>query len=86
MREVVLSIPDVEKEQNIEIEVKINGKKEKLNYKVEILNWRKENSDPNTKVDTLKHYINEHDKDWKLVQIGIPDNGTIPIMFKKNEK
>jgi len=83
MREVVLSIPDVEKEQNIEIEVRINGRKQTLNYRVEILAWKKINPDEDMKVDTIRHFIREHERDWDLVQIGIPDNGTIPIMFRR---
>jgi len=37
MREIVLSIPDVDVEQNIEIEVKIDGKKKTLKYRVELV-------------------------------------------------
>ena len=83
MREVVLSIPDVDREQNIEIEVKINGRKKIMNYRVEILAWEKVNPEPESKIDTLRHFIKDRDKDWSLVQIGVPDNGTIPIMFKR---
>jgi hypothetical protein len=37
MREVVLQIPTLDSEQNVEIEVKINGKKRTLRYRVEIV-------------------------------------------------
>jgi len=83
MREVVLSIPEIDREQNIEIEVKINGRKKTLNYRVEILAWEKINPESESKIDTIRHFIKDRDKDWGLVQIGVPDNGTIPIMFKR---
>ena len=37
MREISLSIPTLESEQNIDIEVKINGKRRSLHYRVEII-------------------------------------------------
>ncbi|NQV18464.1 MAG: hypothetical protein HQ534_07975 [Armatimonadetes bacterium] len=40
MREVVLSIPTLEAEQNLEIDVRINAKKRTLKYRVEIVHWQ----------------------------------------------
>jgi hypothetical protein len=42
MREVVIQIPTLETEQNIEIDVRINGKKRTLKYRVEIVDWEGE--------------------------------------------
>jgi hypothetical protein len=83
MREIVLSIPSVEAQQNIEIDVRINGKKRTLNYRVEIVGW--ESAEPSTdeKVNVLRRVIREHDPDWELIQIGIPEKDTIPVMFRK---
>ena len=39
MREIVLSIPTLDAQQNLEIDVRINGKKKTLKYRVEIINW-----------------------------------------------
>ena len=83
MREVVLSIPTVEAEQNIEIEVHINGRKKTLTYRVELIAFDNEQASSSEKVEVLRHVIKEHDQDWKLVQIGIPKGNTIPIMFRK---
>jgi regulation of enolase protein 1 (concanavalin A-like superfamily) len=85
MREVVILIPDVEPEQNVEIEVSINGKKRTIHYKVELLNWVKNEVPPKDKVTVLKHYIEEKEKDWELVEIGAPDDGNIPLMFRRRE-
>ena len=83
MREVVLQIPTLESEQNIEIEVKINGKKRTLKYRVEIVDWESLDETSDDKVTVLKRVIREHDKDWELVQIGAPSGNHIPIMFRK---
>ena len=83
MREVVLSIPTLDAEQNLEIDVRINGRKRTITYRVEIVNW--EGTDPNSeeKVTVLKHAIKEYDKDWELIQIGAPTKENIPLMFRK---
>ncbi|MFA9452697.1 MAG: hypothetical protein ACERK6_02180 [Candidatus Aminicenantaceae bacterium] len=83
MKEVVVQIPTYESEQNIEIDVRINGKKRTIKYRVEIVEWESECSETIDKVSTIKRVIKEHDRDWRLIQIGIPTKKNIPIMFQK---
>lgn len=83
MKEVVILIPDVDKEQNVEIDVRINGRKKTLQYRVELLSW--EGNDIADRVKVLKHKINDYDKDWELVEIGAPSEKDIPIMFRKKD-
>jgi len=85
MREVVIQIPDFNAEQNIEIEVKINGKKKVLQYRVEILEWQQQQPTPQERISILKRYINEHNDNWELMQIGAPTKANIPIMFRKKK-
>ena len=53
MREVVLQIPTLESEQNIDIEVKINGKKRTMHYRVEIVAWEAYDGESADKVDVI---------------------------------
>jgi hypothetical protein len=86
MKEVVLSIPTWEAEQNLEIDVRINGKKRSLKYRVEIIHW--EGSSPTTeeKITVMRHKIKQFEKDWELIQIGAPDKENIPLMFRQKTK
>lgn len=87
MREVVLSIPTLEAEQNLEIEVRINGKKRTLKYRVELIHFEgPEEPSSEKKVMVLKHVIQEYDKDWELIQIGAPTKDNIPLMFRKKNR
>ncbi len=86
MREVVLSIPTLEAEQNIEIDVRINGRKQTIKYRVEIVNWEGSNSNSEEKVKVIKHVVKDYDHDWELVQIGSPTQENIPLMFRKKNK
>jgi len=83
MREVVVLIPDVDIEQNVEIDVRINGRKKTLQYRVELLNWEGNDVPPKEKVQVLRHKIAEYDKNWELVEIGAPNDENIPLMFRK---
>ncbi len=83
MREVVIYVPTLEAEQNIDIEVKINGPKRTMHYRVEIVDWEDYGGQTEDKVNVIKRVIKEHDSDWELIQIGIPTKENIPIMFRK---
>lgn len=83
MREVVILIPETEPEQNVEIEVRINGRIKTMQYRVELVTW--EGTEPTTqdKFTVLKHKIDAYDKNWELVEIGIPEPERIPLVFRK---
>jgi len=83
MREVVILIPEFEAEQNVEIEVRINGRKKKLQYRVELLEFEDQQDHSQDKVTVLKHKIAAYDKDWELVEIGAPKENQIPLMFRR---
>jgi hypothetical protein len=85
MREVILQIPTLESEQNIDIDVKINGKKRTMHYRVEIIAWDDYDGETADKVDVIKRVIREYDKDWRLIEIGMPTDTHIPIMFRKKK-
>ncbi len=83
MREVVVLIPDIDREQNVEIDVRINGRKKTLEYRVELLDWEGNDVPPKDKVQVLRHKIAAYDKNWELVEIGAPTDTNIPLMFRK---
>ncbi len=83
MREIVIQIPTREAEQNIDIEVTINGKKRKVRYRVEIIDFDETKNSSEEKVELIRRVIKEHDRDWQLMQIGAPLKDSIPIMFRQ---
>lgn len=85
MKEVVILIPELEKEQNVEIDVCINGRKRSLQYRVELLDWEGHEVPPKDKVQELRHKIAAYDKDWELVEIGPPTDKNISLMFRRKK-
>jgi hypothetical protein len=83
MREIVILIPDLEPEQNVEIEVSINGRKKTMQYRVELINWEGAGVPPADKITVLRHKIANYDKGWELVEIGAPTDENIPLTFRR---
>lgn len=83
MKEVVILIPDIDKEQNVEIEVRINGRNNGLTYRVEFLAYEDIEGQKDERATVLKRKIEEYDRNWELVEIGAPDGSNIPLMFRK---
>ncbi|MBE0640246.1 MAG: hypothetical protein IH598_17160 [Bacteroidales bacterium] len=83
MREIVILIPDLEPEQNVDIEVSINGRKKTMQYRVELINWEGAGVPPADKITVLKHKIASYDRDWELVEIGAPTDENIPLTFRR---
>lgn len=85
MKGVIVEIPIWNAEQNIEIDVRVNGKKRTFRYRVEIINWETEDIESLDRVSIIKRVINEYDRDWRLFQIGVPTKKDIPIIFQKKQ-
>jgi len=83
MKEVLLQIPTLDAEQSIEIDVRINGKRRTLKYRVEIIDLPRESETSPDRVDLLRHVIAARHDDWELIQIGAPIKDQIPITFRK---
>lgn len=83
MREVVILIPETEPEQNVEIEVRINGRKRTMQYRVELVTWAGSKPLPHERFEVIKHRIDNLEKDWELVEIGIPEQDKVPLVFRK---
>ncbi len=83
MREVVILIPDIDAEQNVEIDVRINGRKKTMQYRVELIDWEGNGVPPKDKVTVLRHKIAEYDKDWELIEVGAPNENNIPLTFRR---
>lgn len=83
MREIVILIPDIDIEQNVLIEVSINGRKKTIQYKVELLSFEAEGAPAQDKITVLRHKVSAEERDWELVEIGAPVNDKVPLMFRR---
>ena len=94
MKDVTIPLPHFLEEQIAEVEVKINGKKRKFNFRIESFHWESDplyEHDPNSqitaKIERLKQNIESYDKSWELIQIFAPAENAkrIQVLFRQKE-
>jgi hypothetical protein len=83
MATVSIELPPVEAENTVEVEVRVNGKKSLLSYRLEVFHWGEWCRPQERRADCLKRIINTYDGQWQLMQIGTPTEQIIPIMFRR---
>ena len=86
MSMIGIEIPRIAgEEQDIEVEVRINGVKKNYNYRVEIFYWDNCPYPTEDRVECIKNLIKGYDDNWDLAHIGIPNDDFIPITFRKKK-
>ena len=83
MSALAIQIPQIEGEQDIEVEVKINGVKRHFNYRIEIFAWEDCPYPTDNRVECIKQLVGGYDPAWELAHIGMPTDDHIPITFRK---
>lgn len=94
MRDICIPIPHFGENQIAEVEVTVNGKKRKFNFRVESFEWdgvidksKDVLSQTEEKVKKLKENIEGYDKSWELVQIYTPSQNSehIQVLFRQKQ-
>ncbi len=85
MSHIVIPIPPSTEEQNIEIEVSINGIKHQLRYKVAYFYWSDCANPTFDRAECIKSLLLQNSDEWMLYYIGAPTDDYVPITFIKKE-
>lgn len=88
MKDICIPIPHFGEHQIAEVEVTVNGKKQKFNFRVESFDWdgdSKANVEVTEKINKLRNDIETYDKGWQMVQIYTPSSGAehIQVLFRQ---
>ncbi|MFT6783508.1 MAG: hypothetical protein ACJA1A_003448 [Saprospiraceae bacterium] len=78
-----IEIPQLNEEQEIEVEVRVNGIKKQYHYRVELFYWDACPFPTEDRVECIRQLLNSYDKDWDLTHLGLPTDDYIPITFRK---
>lgn len=78
-----IEIPELNEEQDIEVEVKVNGIKKHYNYRIEIFYWNECPFPTEDRVECIRQLVNNYSQEWQLVYLGLPTDDYIPITFRK---
>ncbi|MBX2842644.1 MAG: hypothetical protein KTR26_12810 [Flammeovirgaceae bacterium] len=85
MKSIAIELPNIAGKHEIEVDVKINGKKTSYYYKVEIFRWEDCDQPRENRVECIKQMVTTYDGEWSLAHIGMPTDDFIPITFQKKE-
>lgn len=85
MESLAIQIPTITGEQEIEVDVRINGVKKKFHYRIEIFFWEDCSSDSNNRAECIREMVEGYDNSWELVHIGLPTEEFIPITFRQRK-
>lgn len=83
MSAIAIQIPHISGEQEIEVEVRVNGKKMSYNYRVEVFYWADCDNPNEDRVDCIRQILAKYDADWELYTIGMPTDELVPITFRR---
>ena len=83
MATVSIELPPVEAENTVEVEVRVNGKKRLLSYRLEVFQWQEWCRPREHRAECLKRMISSYGSEWQLMQIGTPTEQAVPIMFRR---
>jgi hypothetical protein len=86
MAYIAVPIPNLPGKQDIQIEVTINGEKQEMHYRVELLHWADCPVRTNDRVECIEYLLRQYDQEWALYYIGAPTDEFVPITFVKKDE
>ena len=85
MIDLSIPIPNVPGQQDIEIEMSMNGVRQKLRYRVEIVRWADCHIGTEDRVDCIRDLVKSYSDEWIIYHIGLPTRDYIPLTFIRKE-
>ncbi len=85
MTQISVPIPNSAEKQDIEIEVRINGIKQQLHYRVELFYWEDCRYTAIDKAYCIKEHLAKYDPEWRVYYIGAPTKTFVPVTFVRRE-
>ena len=85
MLQLSVPIPNIEGKQEIEIDMTVNGKKQKMHFMVEVFPWEACVTDSDNRVDCIRELVHDYGKEWSIYNIGVPTDNYVPLTFVKTE-
>ena len=83
MLQLAIPIPTLPGRQDIDIEMTINGQKQKMHFRVELYQWDECKSIEENRIDCIRELVHDYGEDWMIYHIGIPTENYVPLTFVK---
>lgn len=79
MLQLTIPIPNLPEQQDIEIEMAVNGRRQKLRYRVEVIRWADYQVAPEARADCIRDLLAAYDRNWVIHHIGMPTDHYVPL-------
>ena len=85
MLQLAIPIPHIKGKQDIEIEMKVNGEKQKMHFVVEVYPWDACDFDQAGRIQCIRDIVKDYGDEWMIYHIGMPTDDYVPLTFVKTE-
>lgn len=85
MLNLTIPIPNLPGQQDIEIQMSMNGHQQRLRYRVEIVEWNECEVPGADRVDCIRDLVHQYDDEWMIYHIGAPTERYVPLTFIRKE-
>ena len=83
MLQLSIPIPRLPGRQDIEIEMSVNGDKQKMHFIMHLYAWEDCNAPPEGRVNCIRDLVDLYGDEWMLYNIGLPTENYVPLTFVK---
>lgn len=83
MLQLAIPIPSIKGRQDIDIEMTVNGKTQKIHFLVELYQWDNCATPEENRIECIRQLIEDYGSDWMIYNIGLPTDKYVPLTFVK---
>ena len=85
MLQLAIPIPNIKGKQEVEIEMTVNGQRQKMHFIIEVFQWEECELDTDNRIDCIRELVHNYGDDWMIYYIGVPNENHVPLTFVKTE-
>ena len=85
MLQLSVPIPNITGRQDIEIDMTVNGKTQKMHFIIEVYPWDSCENATENRINCIRQLVQDYGKDWTIYDIGIPTEKYVPLTFVKTQ-
>jgi len=85
MLQLSVPIPNITGRQDIEIDMTINGQKQKMHFMIEVYPWEICEEQSENRINCIRQLVTDYGNEWTIYDIGMPTDKYVPLTFVKTE-
>jgi len=85
MLQLSVPIPNITGRQEIEIDMTINGEKQKMHFMVEVYPWSACPATDANRINCIRDLVKDYGNEWTIYDIGMPTDTYVPLTFVKTQ-